>query len=244
MRYITPLLLLITIAGLSSCSRYQYMTLNSSQMTHNDKHQLVFENDTVRITYDFGGKNAPVSVNIYNKTSQPLYVNWKKSALIRNEHSISYFDRNIYFSGSSTTYGYHNRYFAAAGSNFSGSMELQEGTDFIAPQSSFSKGLFTLSMSGPLAVEVPDSLPAKHSDYDYSNNMLKYRELKYDQDNSPIRFRSYLMFTMGMNTPVEFSEVHDFYVSEAMDTKAAPDMFNLYQQQGNKFFVKYHVEQH
>ncbi len=47
-------------------------------------------------------KGGPLNVNIYNKTDQPLYVNWKKSALIRDERSTSLYNNYIMVSGAAS----------------------------------------------------------------------------------------------------------------------------------------------
>ena len=248
MRYIIPLVILV--ASLSSCSRYQYMTLNSSQLNKNDQNQFVFENDTIRLTYDFSGSDGPISVNVYNKTNQPLYVNWKKSALIRNEHALSYFDKNAYFWGSSEGYAYrfgNSRSalgsFASTGSNFSGTVALPEGMAFVPPGSSISKGLVLLSQTGPMVADIPDSVAEQRVNVDYNLLIAKYRKETFDASTSPVKFKSYLTFVLGSNNTLEFSETNEFFVEEALDTKNVPEDFPLYQQRGDKFYIKYQRQQ-
>lgn len=247
MRYIIPLVILA--ASLSSCSRYQYMTLNSSQLNKNDQHQFVFENDTIRLTYDFSGSDGPISVNVYNKTNQPLYVNLKKSALIRNEHALSYYDKNAYFWGSSEGYAYrfgNSRSalgnFTSTSSNFSGTVALPEGMAFVPPGSSISKGLAMLSQSGPMVADIPDSVAEQRLTVEYNLLVSKYRKETFDASTSPVKFKSYLTFLLGSNTTLEFSETNEFFVEEALDTKTAPEDFPLYQQRGDKFYIKYQRE--
>jgi uncharacterized protein YcfL len=236
MRYFTLSLLILS---LGACSSYQYMTLSSSQLKKNDKQQLVFENDTLSLTYDFGGKDGPVSINIHNKTSQPLYVNWKKSALIRDQHPLSYFDRNIPFSASGESYG--NRYVSSG--TYSGSLSLPEGVTFIPPGSAVSKELVYLSQSGPYIFSIPDSIAPKNFQNSNNTSVVHYRQISYDETGSPMKFKSYLIFTLGLNNTQEFAESADFYVSQTVDTKTVPEEFPLYQQQGDRFFFKYKNQQ-
>ncbi|MBS1660132.1 MAG: hypothetical protein JST68_03675 [Bacteroidetes bacterium] len=232
-------LILLTV-GCASCSHFQYLTISSPQTTTNDRKQLVYENDTLRLVYDFNGKNGPVSVNIYNKTSQPLYVNWKKSALIRNEHFISYFDRRVYFSGDGFTFASRSRLFSTASTSFNGSFELPEGLEFIPPGTSISKGLATLGDTGPMVAMIPDSIGQQSMKYINSYSYAKFRQIIFDETESPIQFKSYLTFVLGMNNSPEFAKTNDFYISEALDSKSPPEQFTpRYQQQGNMFFVKY-----
>lgn len=226
------------------------MTLNSSQLNKNDQNQFVFENDTIRLTYDFSGSDGPISVNVYNKTNQPLYVNWKKSALIRNEHALSYFDKNAYFWGSSEGYAYrfgNSRSalgsFASTGSNFSGTVALPEGMAFVPPGSSISKGLVLLSQTGPMVADIPDSVAEQRVNVDYNLLIAKYRKETFDASTSPVKFKSYLTFVLGSNNTLEFSETNEFFVEEALDTKNVPEDFPLYQQRGDKFYIKYQRQQ-
>lgn len=51
---------------------------------------FVYENDTVRITYDFWGNLGIMNFELYNKLDQSIYVDLKNSAFIPNENMISY----------------------------------------------------------------------------------------------------------------------------------------------------------
>jgi hypothetical protein len=113
--FILPAVFLLT---LSACSTYQYLTLDSPQLQKNDKNQL---------------------------TDQPLFVNWKKSALIRNGQSISLYNNNIIIS-------------ANARSQSSGSFSLPEGMDFIPPASGIFKTFPRLERTGMLSTDLPDSV--------------------------------------------------------------------------------------
>src|ERR1700744_5157672 len=93
------ILVFLALAGITGCSSYQYMTVDSSELKKNAHRQLTWENDTLKLIYDFNGYGGPIRLYVYNKTSQPLYVNWKKSALIRNRYSIGLFNPNVAVNG-------------------------------------------------------------------------------------------------------------------------------------------------
>jgi hypothetical protein len=57
-------------------------------------------------------------------------------------------------------------------------------------------------------------------------------------DSSPVRFKSYLTFSLGDNDPKEFSETNLFYVAEIDETQSSPGDFVLYRQQGDQFYIK------
>jgi hypothetical protein len=236
MRHLLPLVLIVL--AFSACSPYQYLTLDSSQLSKNDKKQFVWENDTLRLSYDFGGPGGPMIVNIYNKSSQPLYINWKKSALIRDEHSTSLFDPNVNMSGTANTLGYRVGRFTSSTTNFTASFALPEGMDFIPPASAITKYLPSIGQSGSLVSYVADTIPKEKLSDAQGLYVAKYQRLTYNEDQSPIRFKSYMTFTLGDNNPIEFSETHSFYVGEVMQTIVGPETFGLYQQEGDKLFVK------
>jgi hypothetical protein len=228
----------LIVLAFGACSPYQYLTLDSSQLSKNDKKQFVWENDTLRLSYDFSGPGGPMSVNIYNKSSQPLYINWKKSALIRDEHSVSLFDPNVTMTGTANSVGYRVGRFTASSSNFTASLALPEGIDFIPPSSAITKYLLPIGQSGSLVSYVADSIPKEKLTDAQGIYVAKYQRLTYNEDQSPIRFKSYMTFTLGNNSSVEFSETHSFYVGEVVQTSASPETFNLYQQEGDKLFIK------
>jgi len=83
-------LLYITIIFTSGCSRYQYISVNS-HLQQNEKKEFINENDTVRITYIFSGENFPITITIFNKLQQPLYLDLGRSPVIINNKQSNVF---------------------------------------------------------------------------------------------------------------------------------------------------------
>jgi hypothetical protein len=67
---------------LSSCSKYQFVTI-SSDFKKSEKGAIIIENDTFAVKYSFSGANGPVSIQVINRLSVPLYVKWHPSSLIK-----------------------------------------------------------------------------------------------------------------------------------------------------------------
>jgi hypothetical protein len=233
---------LLAIMICSSCSTYQYMTLDSPQLSRNEKKQFISENDTLRLTYDFNGYAAPMSINIYNKTNQPLYINWKKSALIRDEHSISLYDRNVNFSGVASSSSARFGYLTNTATAFNGSFALPEGMDFVAPGSSISKTLIQLGLTGPMPALISDSVPKQKTLDTQGFIIAQYQHILFNERQSPVKIKTYLTFSLGSNPAAEFAERNSFFVSEAYRTKTQPDNFSLYTREGDKFYVRYHPD--
>jgi hypothetical protein len=229
---------------LSACSTYQYMTVDSTQLKKNDHSQLTFENDTLRLTWRLEGKGGAVTLNINNKTDQPLYVNWKKSAFIRNGQATSLFDNNVMIQGNSTAVAYRTgRAAVAAGrttvaqGSFTASLSLPEGVDFIPPASSLSRQLPDLERTGQLETYLSDSLKEKKMIATDDMSYSRYRQASFDETQSPVRFSSYITFSFGNNNAQEFAETSSFYIGEIWQTSSAPESFTLYRQQGDQFYI-------
>ena len=85
---ITLFLFLVTLS-FTACTTYQYVTIDSSQLQKTKEDLLVTENDTMRILYSFSGPGGDVIITIYNRLNEPFYVDWSRSAMIRNGQSFT-----------------------------------------------------------------------------------------------------------------------------------------------------------
>jgi len=55
----------------------------------NEKKEFVIENDTALLKYTFAGENFPITISIFNKLLQPLYVDLGRSTVIINNFQIN-----------------------------------------------------------------------------------------------------------------------------------------------------------
>jgi hypothetical protein len=53
-----------------------------------------------------------------------------------------------------------------------------------------------------------------------------------------VQFKSYLTFNFGNNAATEFFIQHSFYGKEILQTKKIPDLFFLYDNDGDKFYIR------
>ena len=95
----------LTILLLTSCSYYNVVSI-ASDKTKQTSSGLIFENDTIRITYKFWAKNGVMNFDIYNKIDMPLYFDWKKSAYIPNDKMMSYWQDETNTVGYSSSRAY------------------------------------------------------------------------------------------------------------------------------------------
>jgi hypothetical protein len=234
-----PLPALVFVLFLSSCASYQYFTLDSSEVPKNNHQEFAWENDTLRITYNFNGRNGPMRVNIYNKTQQPLFVNWQKSALIRDQHSVSLYNPNVQTSGSfaGASYGGVNAHVVSGG--FNASFNLPEGTDFIPPAAGIDKYLVPVVACGNLFEPIPDSVESIKIADEYGNQIGKVKRQRFDKTGSPIQFSSYITFAIGSNGTHEFAITNSFFVGQIAQTTIEPANYVEYGPRGDQLYIKH-----
>lgn len=234
-----PLILTaMVVLLLSSCSSYQYLTINSTQMPKNDKKEFTWENDTMRLVYNFHGQGGPINLTVFNKTAQPLFIKWKKSALIRDGHSTVLFNHTVQVNGAIATTTISGPGGIKAGnSDISASFDLPEGTDFLPPHSDFSKSLLNIQETGYLDIaNTQNAQPVRLLAND--GVTTKAKRVAYQEETSPIQFKIYLTFVLGSNSSQEFALEHSFYATEILQSHEQPEDFPLYGYDGDKLFVK------
>jgi len=74
---------------LSSCSKYQYVSI-SSYLQSNENKDFFCENDTIKLKYSFSGENFRMKITVFNKLQQPIFIDWAKSSVIINEEAAEY----------------------------------------------------------------------------------------------------------------------------------------------------------
>jgi hypothetical protein len=174
----------------------------------------VYENDMVKITYRFWAANGIMDFDIYNKTADPIYFDWKNSAFIPNDQMVSYWQDVTNTVGSSAT---------ATSWLYGGAMTSTKGASKSIRQER-------------IGVIPPRSLITKR-DFRLVKNYLEMpKQGSYNKENSFLNFRNYLMFSTNEKFEGKPSVVDNyFYVSEIKNIKFRKK--NNYIAQ-NKFYVK------
>lgn len=211
-------LLLFCVVLLGACTQYQYITVDGN-VYRPDQQSFIWENDTVRIRYVFSGYNCPLTIQVYNKMAQPLYVDWKKSAVVYGDGSrLSLW--NDQMSVSSTTVGGTMRMgnIAINSAQTVGMIDKREQISFIPPDSYVSVRPLAIMSNfiKPLPQELKKRVP--FGDEDGS----KVDEYNFTPDNTPFTFRCFL--TLSTNDSFNNSIYIDqpFWVSKIMQTSMGP----------------------
>jgi hypothetical protein len=78
---------LVCFLLLTGCVKYQYITVES-KLDKNENKEFVEETDAVKLKYSFTGTDFPLTINIFNKLQQPLYIDLRSSKVIMNDQPI------------------------------------------------------------------------------------------------------------------------------------------------------------
>ena len=83
--------LFIISLSLISCN-YEYVQILRTQSSGlaAKKEGWVFENDSVKISYNFNSRGGLMAFKLYNKLNRPLYLDWKNSSFIYNGEKNNY----------------------------------------------------------------------------------------------------------------------------------------------------------
>ncbi|AXY75146.1 hypothetical protein D3H65_14670 [Paraflavitalea soli] len=222
MRLLIPTLaFLILLAG---CNRYQYLGISSDQLQKNEHQEFTIENDTLQMVYNFNGQNAPVNLLVRNKLDKPIFIDWKRSALIINDNAISYSPDQVSVHGvvSASSISW-TQGFSATDASVYGTANLPPGIQMIPPQSFITKT--PLGITNKLLKNIPDSALRKIKMHMADGNSAYADQAFFDAGNSPLRFRSYLAIVVGDSTLVPVAYQHSFYISEVYRTGLNPKKF-------------------
>ncbi len=199
-----------------------------AEMTSNGVFKL--ENDSVRITYNFSGMDAPLKIDIYNKLNDPVYVNWNNSALIIKEKAFSFIQSDIKISGNTSTVSENNRrsFYNYSEGSLNALAQLPNNEGFIPPSSQITREITVLDASGYDPIEKSEYKSAAWN-YTDGTGVVYVKQANFDEDNSPLKFKSYItLYTLNDGKPKNFVSSGNFYVSSVARSSANPKKTSEY----------------
>lgn len=231
---------------LTSCmsTTYYYSTLESEDryMTKSENGNFVIENDSILVTYNFYGKNAPITISVFNKTNCPLFIDWKKSAVIIDGTAVSYkgdrmnIEGNTY--GDSHTYNITDNYSTTASrGSLYGSITIPHDAEFVPPQS---KIVHTpLELSNLSFKQIPDKEFTKEVFIKSSGFDENVKAMNFTFDDSPLSFRSYLTMYFDKDPVRPLILDNEFYISRIMKSGglSPKDLAAKHGKPGNTFYL-------
>jgi uncharacterized membrane protein YjfL (UPF0719 family) len=184
---------------LTSCMKYQYMTVKSD--LPKTQRGYVIENDSFAITYSFAGAHCPVQIEIENKSSLPVYVDWSRSALVVNNKTyswVSYSTLSATATGISTKVGSGVSFENA---EINGVITTASSSGFVPPHSYLQNIPITVAKK-QIKIRTSNTFSVQSS-----NTKVTVRRKDYRKEESPINIRSYL--TLSQNSDMKEAQTFD-----------------------------------
>lgn len=183
-----------------------------------------YENDTLKITYDFCKRNGGMDFVFLNKLNIPLYIDWRKSSFIYNGTKLDFWSdaTNVKSLGISkpALWDYYYGYYSKQVSN--SVVSKQERITFIAPNSSIKKETFVIY---PYKTEMPSDIkPIKIKGYIESNDSITVQKIEYDKPTTPALFRNFMTVSTTEKFEKEFYIDNGFYISGVLQIKKSDIM--------------------
>lgn len=187
-------ILLLFIYG---CMGRELFKVDSTN-THLTENGFVYENDTVKITYNFWAENGIMGIDIYNKLTVPIFIDWKVSNFINNGINLQYW----YDTESSTSINKGVNYYGLR--TFTG-----------IPVSVHSGITHTNTERPDRIVSITPHSNIIKSPYSLLADNINIVPANYTFNNSPIKFRNYLVFSTDESFTKKFYVDNQFYISSA-----------------------------
>lgn len=218
---IKKLALYVSMTFLCGCST-TYFQLVETKTTNtkivDDKY--VFENDSIKITYNFWKEKGLLDFTIYNKLKKPLYIDWKKSSYINNTIKINYWEdeesTKTISAQNSWTYrpqgsllGFTNS------SSISSSLTTKpEKLTFVPPNSNYTRKQFYLTPN--LYIKIPEKnyRVEKITDINKPKKQATIFVKDFEKNDTPLIFRNFITFSYSDKFDNEFYLDNEFYISK------------------------------
>jgi hypothetical protein len=220
------LLLILISIFIESCS-INYVQLIETKSTNIKaaNKQFVFENDTLKITYTFWAPNGVMSFSIYNKLNIPIYIDWKKSAMIYNSDKMNYWlgenqniinyekYENFLYKGVLVTPDMEPNKDITHIINEDNILRSPERMTFIPPKSYIYKSQFSLYTGDYFKFEKENFKRDTMVRNDRPKKKTIVKILHFDFSDSPVKFRNYIGYSMSEDSKGAKFIDNEFYVS-------------------------------
>jgi len=225
-------LIILIVSAMSSCKSYMISTVSSNNASKDDTSGAFFvENDSVKISYSFTGENSPLTVAVFNKLNEPVYVNWEQSAVILDNKAYSFVEDKLAIEGtsSSTSLKYNRQSDTYTYGDFSGTVNLSKNAGFLPPKSQVSRTIYALSAINTFKLD-QSGFEKKVMNFNEGSGVIHVRQANYTASESPIQFRCFVtLHTIQDGRPKPFTFEQSFWVSNIVKSSADPSKITDYQ---------------
>lgn len=212
-RFFAALLMIILI---SSCGSYVQVFEAKTTNTQIENDKYIFENDSIKITYNLWKDKGLLSFSIYNKLNKPIYVDWKKSSYINNSIKRNYWEDTESTKSVEKKVGSNYRTSSRIDNSHSNSTSISssettkpEKITFIPPKSNYIRSQFFILPIKTLRVKSYNSVQIPRIDNDKKNVTIS--EKVFDEKSTPLVFRNFVTFSYTENFAKEFYVDNEFF---------------------------------
>lgn len=206
----------------TSCAK-QFIQVFDTQSVNTklSNESYIYESDTLKITYSFWAEKGVMAFSVYNKLNRPIYIDWKNSSFIYNDHKLDYWIDEQ----QTKTAGYYGGYYYK-GPLIKPGLAINEGIQssvaetvkperitFIPPKSYSSHSQFYLLPVDFLKIDKDKMTKESVSRNDNPNKQTIIYEQKFDVSNTPLSFRNYLAFSFSETSKDFYFVDNGFYLS-------------------------------
>jgi hypothetical protein len=224
----SKLIFLVFFIFLTSCVpayKAQLFSVEAVNLKDNEK-GWVFENEKIKIKYDFWAQNGIMSFEVFNKLDSPIYIDWKNSALVYNGNKNDYWIDEVNSLSNTSS--------VAVNSLFLNNSVIQNGKSqsltksvrteritFIPPNTNIRYSKFKLINDEFIDFKLTNDNIFKEKSKVNSRKMATKYLLPFDNTNTILTFRNYLTFSMTENSKDYFFINNEFYLSNIKEMNSS-----------------------
>ena len=221
------ILLLSLVIAFFSCTTkfvevYKTGTISPNIIIVKDSSCYLYENDTLKLAYDFWGKSGIFSFTVYNKLDRPIYIDWKKANYFANGNKYEYWNDVTFSKSKSVSTGS-----TLISTNTTTLSTRDERITFIAPKTSITKSKFKILSASNLDWNKDvEKMETIRNDNPNKKTLIYVK--KFSPENSPLILRNFITFSLKEDFSSEFFIDHFFFVKEInnMDIKNFREAFS------------------
>ena len=207
---------MLVAVSCSSCSKFTQVVYVSpvNEDIRSINHFYQYENDDVKVVYWFWAEHGIMSYFVWNKTDHPLYIDWKKSAMINNGKKMAYYtnENSSNYKSFGKQYGHSwinifNQY--SAKSDFRASLETvvkDERISFLPPRSYISNAFYNLTANVYFDI----------TDRNTEEETINFCNVYVSRSNKDVLFRNYLTYSADEKFETEQHVDNEFRLNKVI----------------------------
>jgi hypothetical protein len=218
MKKLIPVLVALILTGCNK-QMIQLMKLNPVEKQFSlENKKYVFDNDTVRITYQFWSNHGKFEFSVENKLEIPIYIDWKKSNLIYNGTPNVYWVEETVVKSNSVSSGVGVRItsglaYGASATSSESVVRPKERITFLPPASSIERNEYSIESAAYylMDLEIEPEIVQNESN---PKKETKVFTQTFDDSTSPIHLTNFLTFSTKESFENEWFLKNNFYLGE------------------------------